>query len=93
MCFNVSFVHCIFFKNFFTDTFMSELMAEYVETYVRLPSIASASLTRTALSSCCVPALAAWVLTSLLPTPVLYLTQTGTLKMTCRYKIVLYCLV
>lgn len=72
---------------------MSELMAECVETYDRPPSIASANLTQTALSSCCVPVLAVWVLTSLLLTPVLYLTLTGTLKMTCRYKIVLYCLI
>lgn len=70
---------------------MSELMAECVGTCDRLPSIALASLTQTALSSCCVPVLVAWVLTSLLPTPVLYLTLTGTPKMTCRYKSMLYC--
>lgn len=64
-------------------------MAECVGTYGRLPSIASANLIQTALSSCCVPVLVAWVLTSLLLTPVLYLTQTGTLRMTCRYVIVL----
>lgn len=74
---------------FFTDTFMSELMAECVGTYDRLPSIASASLIQTALSSCCVPVLAAWVLTSLLLTHVLYLTLTGTLRMTSRYKFTL----
>lgn len=70
---------------------MSELMAECEGTCDRLPSIASASLTQIALSSCCVPVLAAWVLTSLLLTHVLFLTLTGTLKMTFRYKILLYC--
>lgn len=80
------------FYYFLTDTFMSELMAECVGTYDRLPSIALASLTQTASSSCCVPVLVAWELTSLLLTPVWYLTLTGTLKMTCRYKTVLNCL-
>lgn len=65
---------------------MSGLMAECVETCDRQPSTASANLIQTALSSCCVPVPVAWVLTSLLLTPVLYLTLTGTLKMTCRYE-------
>lgn len=77
------------FAFIFTDTFMRELMEECGETCDKLPSIASASLTLTVLSSCCVLGLVAWVLTSLLLTPVLYLTLTGTLKMTYRYKIVL----
>lgn len=67
-------------------------MAEFVEIYGKLPSIASASPIQTALSSCCVPELVAWVLTSLLLTLVLSLTLTGTLRMTCRYRLMTLCL-
>lgn len=68
---------------------MRELMAEFVGIYGKLPSIASASLIRTALSSCCVPELVAWVLTSLLLILALSLTLTGTLRMTCRYRLMM----
>lgn len=70
---------------------MRELTAEFVGIYDKLPSIASASLTRTALSSCCVPELVAWVLTSLLLILVLSLTLTGTLRMICRYRLMMLC--
>lgn len=66
-------------------------MAEFVGIYGKLLSIASASLIRTALSSCCVPELVAWVLTSLLLILVLSLTLTGTLRMTSRYELMMLC--
>lgn len=72
---------------FLTDTFTSESMAECAETCDRPPSIASANLIQTVSSSCCAPVRVAWVSTSLLLTPVSYLTPTGTLRMTCRYEI------
>lgn len=72
---------------------MRELMAESVGIYARLPSIASANLIQTALSSCCVPELVAWVLTSLLLILVLSLTLTGTLRMTCRYRLLMLCII
>lgn len=67
-------------------------MAEFVGIYAKLPSIDSANLIQTALSSCCVPELVAWVLTSLLLILVLSLTLTGTLRMTCRYSLMLLCI-
>lgn len=66
-------------------------MAEFVGICDKLPSIASASLIQTALSSCCAPELVAWVLTSLLLILVLSLTLTGTLRMTCRYRLMMLC--
>lgn len=68
----------------FTDTFMSESMAEFAGTCDRLPSIASANPTRTVLSSCFAPAPAAWASISLPPTPASSSTRTGTLRTTCR---------
>lgn len=63
---------------------MSELMGESEVTFDRQLLTASASLTQTALSSCCAPGLVDSVLISQLLIPASSLIQTGIHKMTCR---------
>lgn len=64
---------------------MSGLMVEWGGTFARQLLTAFPGLTRTALSFCCAPGQEAWVSTWLLQTPALYLTQTGTPKMTFKW--------